>query len=77
MNYAPIPPEPVPWEGNEYEELEAEDSDPDSENEFDYESDDSSETSSLKSFKKTLHRNINQVQGFFKSILQEEEYFSE
>ena len=74
---APLPPEPIPWENNEYEDnLEPSDSDDEQDDNYslasdtEYESDTYSEKS-LK-IKKSKH-----IVPYYRTILQEEEYFSE
>ena len=82
LSLAPVPPEPLPWENNEYEDnvdIESEDETM-SERSYStlegYESEDSVKTSWTFNIKARKSKTIEPV-PYFKSILQEEEYFSE
>jgi len=82
LQLAPVPPEPLPWENNEYEDnvdIESEDETM-SERSYStlegYESEDSVKTSWTFNIKARKSKKTEPV-PYYKSILQEEEYFSE
>ena len=72
---APVPPEPLPWENNDYEDnLEQSDSDTEDysiASETEYDSDTYIEKQSVVKKRKVI------PVPYYKTILQEEEYFSE
>ena len=81
---APVPPEPLPWENQDYEDNisgdEVDDDDESSELSFMMHSDtegyESEESMSSRSFRIKKKKSPEPV-PYYKSILQEEEYFSE
>jgi hypothetical protein len=84
LSPAPVPPEPLPWDNNDYEDNVDTDNDSDDEtlsersySTFEgYESEDSVKTSWTFNLKLRKSKTTEPV-PYYKSILQEEEYFSE
>lgn len=84
LTLAPVPPEPLPWENTEYEENLETDNESDDEISSErsystlegYESEESVKTSWTFNLKSRRSKTSEPV-PYYKSILQEEEYFSE